>query len=127
MLPLLAHLDEQAGKESQALNEKQEPEHHAFHVDAAVEHESSVISIKRQAASDGPRGCTASVRTAGKFFSANRNRRAQSPLGLRTGSRPSIPKAHRGISIRTPHAAFCKYTLYSGTSRGVAKARLDLA
>jgi len=34
MLPLLAHLDEQAGKESQALNEKQEPEHHAFHVDA---------------------------------------------------------------------------------------------
>lgn len=40
MLRLLAHLDEQAGKESQALNEKQEPEHHAFHVDAAVEHES---------------------------------------------------------------------------------------
>jgi hypothetical protein len=48
-------------------------------------------------------------------------------LGLRTGSHPSIPKAHRGISIRTPHAVFCKYTLYSGTSRGVAKARLDLA
>jgi hypothetical protein len=40
MLRLLTHLDEQAGKESQALNEKQEPEHHAFHVDAAVEHES---------------------------------------------------------------------------------------
>jgi hypothetical protein len=36
MLRLLAHLDEHAGKESQA----QEPEHHAFHVDAAVEHES---------------------------------------------------------------------------------------
>ena len=34
MLPLLAHLDEQAGKKSRALNEKQEPEHHAFHVDA---------------------------------------------------------------------------------------------
>jgi hypothetical protein len=40
MLRHLAHLDEQAGKESQPLNEKQEPEHHAFHVDAAVEHES---------------------------------------------------------------------------------------
>ena len=99
MRQLLAHLDEQAGKESQALNEKQEPEHHAFHVDAAVEHESSVISIKRQAASDGPRGCTASVRTAGKFFSARRNQSAQSPLRLRTGSRPSIPRAHHGISI----------------------------
>jgi hypothetical protein len=39
MLRLLAHLDEQAGKESQAVDEKQELEHHAFHVDAAVEHE----------------------------------------------------------------------------------------
>jgi hypothetical protein len=35
----LAHLDEQAGKESQALNKKQEPEHHASDVDSAVEHE----------------------------------------------------------------------------------------
>ena len=35
----LAHLDEQARKESQALNKKQEPEHHAFDVDSAVEHE----------------------------------------------------------------------------------------
>src|SRR4029077_5803053 len=41
------------------------------------------------------------------------------PLRLRTGSRPSIPKAHRGISIRTPHVVFCKFTLYSGTGRGV--------
>ena len=40
MLPLLAHLDEQAGTESQALNQQQQPGHHAFHVDAAVEHES---------------------------------------------------------------------------------------
>ena len=39
MLQLLAHLDEQAGKESQDLNKKQEPEHHAFDVDSAVEHE----------------------------------------------------------------------------------------
>jgi hypothetical protein len=35
MLQLLAHLDEQAGN----LNKKQEPEHHAFDVDSAVEHE----------------------------------------------------------------------------------------
>ena len=41
MLGLLTHLDEQAGKEFRRLsNEKHEPEHHAFHVDAAVEHES---------------------------------------------------------------------------------------
>jgi uncharacterized membrane-anchored protein YhcB (DUF1043 family) len=39
MLQLLAHLDEQAGKESQDLNKKQEPEHHASDVDSAVEHE----------------------------------------------------------------------------------------
>ena len=39
MLQLLAHLDEQAGKESQDLNKKQELEHHAFDVDSAVEHE----------------------------------------------------------------------------------------
>ena len=39
MLQLLVHLDEQAGKESQDLNKKQEPEHHAFDVDWAVEHE----------------------------------------------------------------------------------------
>jgi hypothetical protein len=39
ILRLLAHLDEQAGKGSQALNKKQEPEHHAFDVDSAVEHE----------------------------------------------------------------------------------------
>ena len=39
MLRLLAHLDEQAGTESQALNKKQETEHHAFDVDSAVEHQ----------------------------------------------------------------------------------------
>ena len=39
MLRLLAHLDEQAGAESQALNQKQVPEDHACDVDSAVEHE----------------------------------------------------------------------------------------
>jgi hypothetical protein len=39
MLRLLARLDERAGTESQALNQKQEPEHHACDVGSAVEHE----------------------------------------------------------------------------------------
>jgi hypothetical protein len=126
MLPLLAHLDEQAGKESQALNEKQEPEHRAFHVDAAVEHESSAISIKRQAASDGPRGCTASVRTAGKFFRQTATEGHNHHWGCGRGATPQSPKPIAAFPSEHLTPSFVNIHSTAGPAAGLPRPGLRL-